>query len=679
MKKNVLFIAAMLFASMTTFAQASYSDDFENYNVGEYVGVVSPEWTTWSGTTGGAEDVQVTNAEAASGSNSIYFQGQGTGGPQDVVLPFGGKYTEGQFTYSMKVLVPENSTGAYFNFQAEETIGDTWATDMFFRDNGVVDITAGSAGAAPVMSGTYNKGEWTELVYDINLTANSWSVSINGECLGAFENPNNSVASADLFPTGAGVNFYVDDVSYEYNPVASLPVVDLGLSSVDLRPNALTGAVKNISGSVKNNGTEMITSFDLTLSDGMTDISQTFSGLMLANGDSYAFSLDEAYTVLEGAAEVTISISNVNGGMDDENACNDVSGTILTGYTPAPGKGVLVEEATGTWCPWCPRGTVFMDMLTDEYGNYFAGVAVHNGDPMTVVEHDAGISTIPGFSGYPNAAVERINAVDPSELEIPFLQSLTEAPSVFLENGATYDAVTGELQLSLAADFQADLTGDNRLNMIIIEDGVTGTSSGYNQQNAYAGGGAGPMGGYENLPSVVPASQMVYDHVSRAILGGYLGEEGSVPAEVATGETHVINFTINVSADWDIDKLKIIGFMANPDGSVENATQTTLAEAIDNGFQMAVNTQDLISSSAIKAFPNPFGDELNIGLTLEETADVTANLYNVNGALLRTQAYGQMSGENTVSMATYDLPNGVYQLNVVVGNQVIVKKVVLTR
>ena len=128
-----------------------------------------------------------------------------------------------------------------------------------------------------------------------------------------------------------------------------------------------------------------------------------------------------------------------------------------------------------------------------------------------------------------------------------------------------------------------------------------------------------------------------------------------------------------------MDNLKIIGFMSNPNGTIDNASEVTLAEAIANGFQSVVSTEDIISSSDIKAFPNPFGDELNIGLSLEETADVTAELYNINGALLRTQAYGQMNGENTVSMATYDLPNGIYQLNVMVGNQVIVKKVVLTR
>lgn len=681
MKKNVLFLAAMVFASFSAFAQVSFSDDFESYNVGDYTGVVSSDWTTWSGTTGGAEDAIVVDNNAASGEKSIYFSSNSAnGGPQDVVLPFGAKYTTGQFNFATKIYLDEASTGAYFNFQGEVAIGVEWTMQMYFDDNGTVRVEGSTAGTT-LLSAAYSKGEWIDVAFDVNLTTNTWNVSINGECIGAFENINNSIASLDIYPAGIGQAFWIDDVSYSYEPMATVPTLDLGMGVVNLRPNALTGTTKTISGSVKNNGTDMITSFDLTLSDGMTDITQSFSGLMLAMGDSYPFSLDEAYTFLEGATTVSVTISNINGMGDDENLCNNSSGFLVTGVTPAPGKGVYVEEGTGTWCQWCPRGAVFMDLLTSEYPDHFLGVAVHNGDPMAAVapNHDAGIGSFPGVTGYPNSILARDVVVDPSGLELPFLDNVVIAPTALLENGAQFDASTNELQISLTATFNEDVSGDTRLNIVVLEDGVTGTSSGYAQQNAYGNNANGPMGGYENLPSVVPASQMVYDHVSRGILGGFDGESGLIPEDIAAGETHIINYSIEISPDWDFSKLKIIGFYLNEDGTADNATQTTIAEAIANGFQFVDNTNDLVANSAIKAFPNPFGDELNIGINLEETADVTANLYSATGALLRSQAFGAMNGENTVSIATYDLPNGIYQLNVVVGSQVIVKKVVLAR
>ena len=72
MKKTTLIVAS-LFCTLGLQAQI-LSENFDALTVGDYMGVSSPTyWTTWSGATGGAEDVQVTAAQASSGANSIYF------------------------------------------------------------------------------------------------------------------------------------------------------------------------------------------------------------------------------------------------------------------------------------------------------------------------------------------------------------------------------------------------------------------------------------------------------------------------------------------------------------------------------------------------------------------------------------------------------------------------------
>jgi hypothetical protein len=71
MKKPLLLLIGT-FVSTFSFSQL-FSDDFEGYAAGSYVGPQSTSWTTWSGTEGGAEDAQVTNNQASSGTNSIYI------------------------------------------------------------------------------------------------------------------------------------------------------------------------------------------------------------------------------------------------------------------------------------------------------------------------------------------------------------------------------------------------------------------------------------------------------------------------------------------------------------------------------------------------------------------------------------------------------------------------------
>ncbi|MGB1311865.1 MAG: GmrSD restriction endonuclease domain-containing protein, partial [Leucothrix sp.] len=88
------------------------------------------------------------------------------------------------------------------------------------------------------------------------------------------------------------------------------------------------------------------------------------------------------------------------------------------------------------------------------------------------------------------------------------------------------DANTNILEVSVTADFVEAVSGDWRLACVITEDSVHGTDAQYGQVNYYSGSQSliGLDGiDWMNLPSTVPASQMVYDHVARAIAPGFDG------------------------------------------------------------------------------------------------------------------------------------------------------------
>ena len=123
----------------------------------------------------------------------------------------------------------------------------------------------------------------------------------------------------------------------------------------------------------------------------------------------------------------------------------------------------------------------------------------------------------------------------------------------------------------------------------LTEDGVTGTDAGYNQSNAYAGGGNGVMGGYESLPSSVPAAQMVYDHVARSIAPSFEGSSISFPANVNAGESVISNYSFTLPADWDENNMHIVGLLISPDGRIDNAASTSITEAVSNGYEEGPN------------------------------------------------------------------------------------------
>ena len=133
-----------------------------------------------------------------------------------------------------------------------------------------------------------------------------------------------------------------------------------------------------------------------------------------------------------------------------------------------------------------------MDLFEASYSGFWVGVAVHNGDPMTDATYDAGFGTLIG--GYPSATVDRGADVDPSQMTTEFLSRLQTVPVAVTQNGATWDPATRQLEVSLTSTFSSAANNNYKIACVITEDNVTGTTSGYNQSNAYAGGGNGVMG-----------------------------------------------------------------------------------------------------------------------------------------------------------------------------------------
>src|SRR5690606_28707377 len=121
--------------------------------------------------------------------------------------------------------------------------------------------------------------------------------------------------------------------------------------------------------------------------------------------------------------------------------------------------------------------------------------------------------------------------------------------------------------------------GDWRLACVITEDSVHGTDAQYGQANYYSGNQSliGLNGvDWMNLPAKVPASQMVYDHVARAIAPGFDGYQNSFPASVNANDQHTVNFWFQLEEGFDIDKMHIVSMLIKPGGQIDNGGTATV-------------------------------------------------------------------------------------------------------
>tara|TARA_A100001037_G_scaffold40582_1_gene31682 strand:+ start:3289 stop:5370 length:2082 start_codon:yes stop_codon:yes gene_type:complete len=685
--KNLLLPFCLL-VSFLSFSQVTYFDDFESYNLADPIAQTSPHWNSWAELTAPgtlppfADDIVISNTMASSGDYSLHLiDATGSGGPGDILLMFdttqniapgmtlGTPYTTGTFHFSQKIYVKSGAT-AYFNFQAENTPAVMWALEVQLDANG--GITMSNQGGTS-FNCTYPIATWFDIEFIIDLTNNVWEVLIDGVSQGAFSNAYNQVASLNLYPY-TGAEYYIDDVYYSYDTTQIvLDSLDLAVSNV-VALNGLDGQLRNPTVEVINLGSTPITSFDIDFSYNGASISETVTGVYITTVGTYSVNFTNNITLLGGANPCIATISNINGAPQDNNPANNTLTSQIQAVTPAPNKLVIGEEATGTWCGWCPRGAVALNWMEEDYYGYFQGIAVHNNDPMgdqflqpLAYTYDVGLS--PYISGYPSALVDRGADIDPSDFSIDFMQRVAEMPSVTITAGATQ--TSDSIKISLTLDFLKPINGNLSLACVLIEDSVTGQGPDWYQANSYSGGANlidVDGSNWNTKPSNVPDYLMVYRHVARAIAPTFNGAPLSMPT-YNTGMTETLCFEFRINPTWDLSKMHIVGMFIDNSGRIDNASSTTIDQASTNGYSsfcstttQAINLEGPENANT-QLYPNPTANEINITQLPKNTKEIS---------VINTEGKRIMFFEKPINKINIQkIKKGAYQLQIKTSNGII--------
>lgn len=440
--------------------------------------------------------------------------------------------------------------------------------------------------------------------------------------------------------------------------------------------DALAGETYKVAGFIFNSGTESINSFDVIVSDGTNEVVETIDGLDIGYFEGGRYSLTEGIAITSGSQDFTLSIANVNGSAEeDEDTFDNSVDFTLRGIEVDGDRAVMVEEATGTWCTWCPRGTVYLDEMAKRFGSSFVGVAVHNNDPMALASYDSAITGFSGFEGFPSVIYNRESIIDPSEIVNPSISDMNDAAPAGITVGAQYDEATGAFLSSVELLFAEDTDADYNVSIILTEDGVSGTGPGWNQINAYSGGGNGAMGGFEALPGSVPDYLMVYDHVGRALIGDYDGVANVVTGAYVAGDVDSYLFDeYQIDAGLVTDNMHVIGVITdNGSGEVINVSSVSFDEALANGLSTSVS--EFIDNHAVNVFPTLVEDNTNVTLRLDGAKNVKMHLVNQMGQRVSTVNYGTQMGSVQLEYNMSNAQSGMYFLQLDVEGQIVTRKI----
>ncbi len=457
--------------------------------------------------------------------------------------------------------------------------------------------------------------------------------------------------------------------------------LDAELTSLSFDAIAMTGSDISITGMISNLGSTEITSLELTWTgpDAMPH-TDSLTGLSIPMLGTYEFTQTMPYNVVADANTITVEVSNVNGGGENVTT-NNTMDMDVTGVPFIPAKGIVFEEATGTWCGWCPRGHVAMEYMENNYPG-FLGVAVHNDDPMAVNYYDSGLTGVTG-GGWPNGTADRNPSwsnIDPDLFESAYMDLQHDVPVAEL-NVTETSLIDNVLTVTVTADFIVPMTGDYRLGLILTENDVTGTGATYAQTNYYsfqsqniALNGAGHDWRTQTNP--VSASEMEYDHVARAIVGGFTGQAESLPTNLEVGTTYTYTFTRTISAAWNPEKMHLIATLHDNEnsttGQILNGLGADMPEA-----QFTPTKDLLLEDHTVKVFPNPASEMAYVRVDLEnDSEDVGIEIFNVLGEQVYARQLN-LSGDMIVPIHTDKFATGIYNVHVKVNGKFLTKKLVI--
>lgn len=203
-----------------------------------------------------------------------------------------------------------------------------------------------------------------------------------------------------------------------------------------------------------------------------------------------------------------------------------------------PERRIVVEEGTGMWCGYCPRGIVAMRQMREKYPDSFIGIAVHYDDVLGTAVADYCNSL--HFPSFPSAYVNRTTLCgDPmpqeangqfsvaSGLERYFLDAMKVCPPAELSLAWTVRD-GGQLALLADAHFAINAEGaDYRFAAVAVENEVSHST--YYQTNYYSGSDV-PLGGFETEDKTI--RPYTFDEVARAALLPFEGAKGDIPSRI---------------------------------------------------------------------------------------------------------------------------------------------------
>ena len=291
--------------------------------------------------------------------------------------------------------------------------------------------------------------------------------------------------------------------------------------------------------------------------------------------------------------ELQVEITKVNG---EVNRATIPYATIpRVTVTQVPHRRVVVEEYTGMWCQYCPRGIALMENLENKYTDDFIGIAIHSGDPLYCLDYAWNLGKVRGF---PTLEMNRSRKLTYYTAINEFEEEKAMGADMDIDVSAQWDSNKEKITVTPHVTFRvAPKDGAYAIAYVLTEDGMAKSS--WMQNNNFSGnsslrGISAELDKFIDLPSVI--RNLPNNFTAIAAKGVYTSAtEDYIKTPIEIDKTQSFKHVFNISRNTLLQnksKLKVCALLINLNTKkIENAAKCNITDATSTGISSVEEAQ----------------------------------------------------------------------------------------
>ncbi len=407
--------------------------------------------------------------------------------------------------------------------------------------------------------------------------------------------------------------WYIDDVE-----ISATPNLDLEVNELQIPDYAGVGQALPIAVKLYNLGQNDITTFDIAYTvDGANNVSETVNATIHPT-ESYTHVFSTNWTPVTGTHQIEVTISNVNGGTDDETG-NDVLSKNVIVASQVVSNFPLFEEFTSSTCSPCASfNSSVLNPFTNNHQTDIALVKYQmnwpgSGDPYYTAEGGVRRAYY-GVSGVPNLFVggtkysttsSGVNSAYNNETSRDSYMDMT---AQFSLQGSTID---------VSVTITPYVTGNFTAQIVVVEKETTG-NTGSNGETSF-----------------------------KHVMMKMLPDANGTSVSLTDGTPVTLNYSYDMSSTnvEELSDLAVVAFVQD-DGN-KKVMQSVYAPT-------ETNSVDEFIFKNVKLYPNPFHDKI----FLETQDEINYSVMDLSGRTIVNEK--NVANNEFIDLSNF--PNGIYLL-----------------